>query len=99
MEERRSGTKLTSERDRLGEIMKTRILLPLLVFVVSVPALAQGSYMKPPQEILDVLNAPPIPSTSVSPSGDKIAMLTLLRYPPIADLAQPMLRLAGERVN
>src|SRR5215468_10550162 len=79
--------------------MKTRILLSLVTLIFSVSVFGQGSYKKPPQEILDVLNAPPIPSTSVSPAGDKIAMLTLLRYPPIADLAQPMLRLAGERVN
>ena len=48
---------------------------------------------------MDVLDAPAIPATSVSPARDKIAMLTPLRYPPIADLAQPMLRLAGTRVN
>lgn len=48
---------------------------------------------------MDVLNAPAIPATSISPTRDKIALLTPLRYPPIADLAQPMLRLAGTRVN
>jgi hypothetical protein len=79
--------------------MKTKILLPLLVFAFSIGVFGQGSYKKPPKEVSDVLNAPPIPSTTVSPAGDKIAMLTPLRYPPIADLAQPMLRLAGERVN
>ena len=60
---------------------------------------AQGSYKKPPKEIMDVLDAPAIPGTSISPSRDKIALLTPNRYPPIADLAQPMLRLAGTRVN
>src|SRR4029079_13400221 len=62
-------------------------------------ALAQGSYKKPPKEILDVLNAPAIPSTSISPARDRIAILTPLRYPPISELAQPMLRLAGVRIN
>ncbi|MGH9821173.1 MAG: hypothetical protein ACRD43_13490, partial [Pyrinomonadaceae bacterium] len=76
--------------------MKIKSLLPFIVLIVSVGAFAQGSYKKPPQEVMDVLNAPPIPSTTVSPAGDKIAMLVPLRYPPIADLAQPMLRLAGE---
>ncbi|MGH7783042.1 MAG: S9 family peptidase, partial [Candidatus Binatia bacterium] len=79
--------------------MKIKSLLPFIVLIVSVGAFAQGSYKKPPQEVMDVLNAPPIPSTTVSPAGDKIAMLVPLRYPPIADLAQPMLRLAGERVS
>jgi len=62
-------------------------------------ALAQGSYKKPPKEILDVLNAPAIPSTSISPARDRIAIMTPLRYPPITELAQPMLRLAGVRIN
>ena len=62
-------------------------------------AFAQGSYMQPPKEILDVLNAPAIPTTSVSPTHDKIALLEPLRYPPISELAQPMLRIAGLRIN
>ena len=79
--------------------MKTRILLPLLLLSLSLGVFAQGSYKKPPKEILDVLNSAAIPSTSVSPAGDKVAMLEPLRYPPISELAQPMLRLAGERIN
>ncbi|HLM01297.1 MAG TPA: prolyl oligopeptidase family serine peptidase [Pyrinomonadaceae bacterium] len=60
---------------------------------------AQGAYQKPPQEIMDVLSAPASPQTSISPAKDKIALLEPLRYPPIAELAQPMLRLAGLRIN
>ena len=48
---------------------------------------------------MDVLNAPATPATSVSPAKDKIALLEPLRYPPIAELSQPMLRLAGLRIN
>ncbi|HEY8562055.1 MAG TPA: prolyl oligopeptidase family serine peptidase [Pyrinomonadaceae bacterium] len=60
---------------------------------------AFGQYQKPPKEIEDILNAPAIPVTSVSPAKDKIALLEPLRYPPISELAQPMLRLAGLRIN
>jgi dipeptidyl aminopeptidase/acylaminoacyl peptidase len=60
---------------------------------------AQNSYRQPPKEIMDVLDAPAIPLTSVSPAKDKIALLEPLRYPPISELAQPMLRLAGLRIN
>jgi dipeptidyl aminopeptidase/acylaminoacyl peptidase len=73
-----------------------------IVFLFAISALnlfGQGSYRQPPKEIMDVLNAPAIPSTSISPTRDKIAIQVPLRYPPIADLAQPMLRLAGTRVN
>src|SRR5205809_118540 len=48
---------------------------------------------------MDVLNAPAIPSTSISPTHDRIAILEPLRYPSITELAQPMLRLGGLRIN
>ncbi|MGH9946766.1 MAG: prolyl oligopeptidase family serine peptidase [Pyrinomonadaceae bacterium] len=79
--------------------MKMKLLLATLVLALSAAAFSQGSYKQPPKEIMDVLNSTAIPNTSVSPSRDKIAILAPLRYPPIADLAQPMLRLAGTRVN
>ena len=70
-----------------------------LVAVFTVMAAGQSSYKAPAQSIMDVLNAPAIPNTSISPARDRIALLEPLRYPPIAELAQPMLRLAGVRVN
>lgn len=73
-------------------------LLLFALFIIQI-SLGQGSYKQPPKEIMDVLNAPAIPVTSVSPAGDKVAVLEPLRYPPISELAQPMLRLAGLRIN
>jgi dipeptidyl aminopeptidase/acylaminoacyl peptidase len=77
----------------------TNSIAAFLFICAAISAFGQGSYKQPPKEILDVLNAPAIPSTSISPTRDKIAITAPLRYPPIADLAQPMLRLAGTRVN
>ncbi len=57
-----------------------------------------GGYQKPPQSVLDVLHAPLPPSASLSPTHDTLILATPVRYPPIADLAEPMLRLAGSRV-
>lgn len=79
--------------------MKTRIFLLAIIFVLPVCIFAQGSYKQPPKEIMDVLDAPGIPTTSVSPSHDRIALYEPLRYPPISELAQPMLRIAGLRIN
>jgi dipeptidyl aminopeptidase/acylaminoacyl peptidase len=76
-----------------------RILLLVIVSLFAVSAFAQNGYQKPSKEIMDVLNAPAIPATSVSPARDKIALLEPLRYPPISELSQPMLRLAGLRIN
>src|SRR5881394_221973 len=69
------------------------------VIAFSNAGFSQGSYKQPPKEIMDVLNAPAIPTSNVSPTHDKIALLEPLRYPPIAELAQPMLRIAGLRIN
>jgi dipeptidyl aminopeptidase/acylaminoacyl peptidase len=69
------------------------------VAMLCLSAIGQGSYKQPPNYVMDVLNAPVTPSTSMSPARDKIALLETLRYPPISELAQPMLRIAGLRIN
>jgi hypothetical protein len=60
---------------------------------------AQQGYKKPPKEVLDILHAPVTPGVSVSPTRDNMLLSTGLRYPPLADLAQPVLRIAGRRIN
>lgn len=69
------------------------------LLLLSITALAQQGYRKPPQEVLDILNAPVTPIALVSPARDRMLLATAFRYPPLADLAQPMLRLAGLRIN
>ena len=71
--------------------------LTLLFCATSI--MAQQGYKKPPKEVLDILHAPVTPSAALSPTRDNILLATGLRNPPLADLAQPMLRLAGRRIN
>lgn len=64
------------------------------------PAAATTSgYEKPPQNILDVLHAPPPPTARVSPTGDAILLVSMVEYPPIERVAEPYLKLAGVRVE
>ncbi|HSY00968.1 MAG TPA: prolyl oligopeptidase family serine peptidase [Acidobacteriaceae bacterium] len=71
------------------------------------PSLARSqssiTYQKPPQAIVDLLEAPPTPLVVVSPPATGTARTLLLLQPggllTIADLAQPELRLAGLRFN
>lgn len=79
--------------------MKVTKTLALITLLLPIIANGQGSYKQPPKDVLDVLNAPAIPTASVAPTRDRIALLQPLRYPPISELAQPMLRLAGLRIN
>ena len=62
-------------------------------------AFADEVYQKPPKEVLDVLNAPATPRAAVSPTHTHVVLAEPLRYPPIAVYGQPMLRLAGIRIN
>lgn len=62
-------------------------------------AFGQSRYTAPSPEILQVLRAPATPAPSVSPDKTTLLLLRPDRYPPIAELAQPMYRLAGTRLN
>jgi dipeptidyl aminopeptidase/acylaminoacyl peptidase len=73
---------------------------PLLLLALATIAWAGDyAYQQPPQDIRDVLNAPPTPAISVSPQHDYAILLQAVRYPPIAQVAQPFLPLAGVRVD
>ena len=56
-------------------------------------------YQKPPKVITDILESPAPPMTLVSPARDRVLVIDSMRHPPISDLAQPMLRIAGLRIN
>jgi len=56
---------------------------------------AKPLYQKPPKVITDILESPAPPMTLVSPARDRVLVIDSMRHPPISDLAQPMLRIAG----
>ena len=56
-------------------------------------------YHRAPSPIPEILSAPPTPLVLVSPKSDRLLVIDRLAQPPISDLAQPMLRLAGLRLN
>src|ERR1700752_3918633 len=82
---------------RLGSA--TIVVAGLWILLAAATAAAQTAYKQPPKEILDVLHAPTTPQASVSPAHDYMLLVQAVRYPPISVLAEPMLRLAGVRIN
>jgi len=60
---------------------------------------AQETYRLPPANIQKILDAAPTPVVSLSPDRTTMLLVARENLPPIADLAQPMLRLAGLRIN
>ena len=56
-------------------------------------------YQMPPKEVVDAFDAQPLPAAILSPSKQMMALTYRRAYPTIAELSQPILRLAGARVN
>src|ERR1700693_499816 len=83
----------------LGLCMRScPVLGPLLAVVTTCAATAapaNSGYDNPPQYVLDVLHAPSPPNPYVSPTGDRILLVSWVRYPPITQVAEPFLRLPG----
>lgn len=71
----------------------------VFILICALSSFAQTGYQKPPKEILDVLNAPSTPTPSVNPTRTHVMFLETVRNLTIADLAKPMLRIAGLRID
>jgi dipeptidyl aminopeptidase/acylaminoacyl peptidase len=69
---------------------------PVSDAAASIPA---SGYAQPPKPILDVMRAPPVPMPVVSPTGDRLLLVSWQDYPSISRVATPFLRLAGVRVE
>ncbi|PYP87657.1 MAG: prolyl oligopeptidase [Candidatus Angelobacter sp. Gp1-AA117] len=74
------------------------LLCTQLALAQAQQAVAHG-YQKPPKPIPELLDAAPTPAVIPSPKSDYLLVADRMANPPIADLAQPMLRLAGIRIN
>src|SRR4051794_18121154 len=71
----------------------------LVLFAAVLAGSAAETYQKPPKDVLDALNAPATPTLSISPTRTHALEARAVRNPSIAELSQPMLRLAGQRIN
>ncbi len=75
----------------------------LSLLAVAVTLCLSGSlfagWQQPSQEILEVLHAPVVPSVRTSPTGEHLLLADPVTYPPLSELAAPMHKLAGMRVN
>jgi len=56
-------------------------------------------YQLPPKEVVDAFDAQPLPAAILGPTKQMMALTYRRAYPTIAELSQPILRLAGARVN
>ena len=56
-------------------------------------------WKSPSKDVLEVLHAPQLPEVWTAPTGEYLLLADPVLYPPLAELAAPMHKLAGIRVN
>jgi len=83
----------------LNKISDRLVVLFILLVALVPPVPAQEPYRLPPKEVIDIVDAPPTPSVSLSPAGDVMALVERESMPSIAYLAEPILRIAGMRIT
>jgi dipeptidyl aminopeptidase/acylaminoacyl peptidase len=75
------------------------LALPLALAAQSPTASDAPRYLLPPAPIVATVDAAPLPHVIVSPTRQQLAIVARKGNPTLADLARPMLRLAGSRVD
>ena len=81
-----------------------RVTVVAFVMIASVGAYGDSpqpatKWQSPPKELLKVLHAPQLPRVWTAPTGEYLLLADPVLYPPLAELASPMHKLAGIRVN
>ena len=80
-----------------GKCWSTALAAGLIALCATGPALA--GYDAPPEHLLKVLKAPPPPTPSVDPTGQRLLLTTAQTYPSIERVARPYYKLAGVRLE
>jgi dipeptidyl aminopeptidase/acylaminoacyl peptidase len=87
--------------------VRKRVFIFIFAFVLALtplhygqqPSVMTSGYLMPPKVIIDMLDAPPAPDVIVGPDRNMIALLYRRSMPAIAELSEPILRVAGSRIN
>ncbi len=86
-----------------GNSLQWRVAVLGLLMLGHAPATfssrAAEGYLKAPEPIGELLSAPPPPTVLFNLTRDRMLVQRTERHPPLADLAEPLLRLAGLRIN
>jgi dipeptidyl aminopeptidase/acylaminoacyl peptidase len=60
---------------------------------------AQSVYEKPSKALIDIVDAPTMPTVSIDPHNRWLLLMDVPGLPPLAELAQRELRIAGSRIS
>jgi dipeptidyl aminopeptidase/acylaminoacyl peptidase len=73
-------------------------LITLAIVAPSAQAPTSG-YLMPPKVVADIMDAEPLPGVAVSPDRSTLLLTHRRSMPTLAEVAAPILRLAGSRIN
>jgi dipeptidyl aminopeptidase/acylaminoacyl peptidase len=85
-----------------------RVLTTLITAALMIATIANAAsgapqpttrWQTPPEEVLEVLHAPQLPWVWTAPTGEHLLLADPVTYPSLAELAAPMHKLAGMRVD
>ena len=81
------------------KLFRTLAVATATIALIAPIALADTGYRLPPEEVTDIVLRAPSPRTSMSPDGRTLLLQMRESLPPVAELAKPMERLAGLRLD
>ncbi len=84
---------------KLGFAAALVIVAAAVLYGQTRQAATTSGYLTPPKVVVDILDAPPTPTVIVSPDHRTVALLNRRSMPTVAELAQPIHRIAGARIN
>ncbi|MEW6735813.1 MAG: prolyl oligopeptidase family serine peptidase [Acidobacteriota bacterium] len=93
------SSSFASSRNLITSSFLMIVLTILASPIAAQQGVVQSGYRLPPQAIVDLVDTPPTPAVSLSPNRDLVLMMKRPNLPPIAEISQPELRLAGLRIN
>src|ERR1044072_8898000 len=76
-----------------------KVLLLITLFVVNYCIAQDEGYKTPPAAITELLLAKPTPAVSFNDKGSWMLLMERNSYPSVEELAQPELKIAGQRIN
>ena len=85
-----------------------RVLTTLIAAALMIAPIAEAAggapqpttrWQTPPEEVMEVLHAPQLPWVWTAPTGEHLLLADPVTYPPLAEMAAPMHKLAGMRVD
>lgn len=81
--------------------LKSTLFITVIFCLIPIIGVSQSDfkYQTPPQEMVDIVNAPVMPTITMSPHNDRLVILSRPSNPSIEDVSREELRIGGLRID